>query len=377
LLLDSDVTGDEAGLGKGESVPVEIGLWQVDDEPLRLNALGMPTEARLEELIESDPTILGTPLLIIGRQVITGYGKIIDLLAVDADGVLNVLELKRDKTPRDVVAQALDYGLWLKDLAYADVTGVFKEYRKDGLEFEAAFQQRFDQPPPETLPSGHRMTIIASEVDAATERIVEYLVSEYQVPINVVFFRYFQDHGHQYLARTWLIDQAAVVAPKSSAASKAKEPWNERDWYVSYGEYPGGRAWEDARRYGFVSAGGGEWFSRTIRKPPVGARVFTHIPRSGYVGVGEVIGEAMPFNEATVEVQGIRRELADLPLEGSYTHDGGEEWVLPVRWDVARPRSEAFWRQGMFANQNSAAPMRNKFTLDALIREFGIGDTPN
>jgi hypothetical protein len=51
------------------------------------------------------------------------------------------------------------------------------------------------------------LTIIASAVNPATERIVEYLVNQYSVPVNVVFFRYFEDEGHRYLARTWLIDQ--------------------------------------------------------------------------------------------------------------------------------------------------------------------------
>jgi len=76
----------------------------------------MPTEARLEELVEAEPTILGQPLLIIGRQVVTSFGKVIDLLAVDADGILHVLELKKDKTPREVLAQILDYGSWVRSL---------------------------------------------------------------------------------------------------------------------------------------------------------------------------------------------------------------------------------------------------------------------
>ena len=47
-------------------MPVEMGLWRVDDKPVRLIPGSMPTEARLEELIEAEPTILGEPLLIIG-----------------------------------------------------------------------------------------------------------------------------------------------------------------------------------------------------------------------------------------------------------------------------------------------------------------------
>lgn len=236
-------------------MPVEMGLWRVDDRPVPLAPRGMPLEARLEELIEAEPAILGEPLLIIGRQVATSAGKLIDLLAVDSEGVLHVLELKKDKTPRDVVAQLLDYGSWVRGLSHEDVLRVFADYGKQGA-FEALFQERFDAPPPEELNTGHRLTIIASELDTSTERIVEYLAEEYAIPINVIFFRYFEDQGHQYLARTWLIDQDRAPEAAAGRGSKPRERWNGRDWYVSFGEHDGGRNWEDAKRHGFVSAGG-------------------------------------------------------------------------------------------------------------------------
>ena len=47
--------------------------------------------------------------MLIGRQVRTSFGGIIDLLAIAPDGSLVLIELKRDKTPREIVAQALDY----------------------------------------------------------------------------------------------------------------------------------------------------------------------------------------------------------------------------------------------------------------------------
>jgi RecB family endonuclease NucS len=52
----------------------------------------------LENLLARDPTLVGEPLLLVGRQVPTSYGGFIDLLAVDADGYVWVLELKRDRT---------------------------------------------------------------------------------------------------------------------------------------------------------------------------------------------------------------------------------------------------------------------------------------
>ena len=98
-------------------MPPEVGLWRVDgDLPIKVTPGGVPLESQLEVMIEADPTILGTSLLLIGRQVPTGYGKYIDLLAVDDEGALHILELKRDRIPREVVAQVLDYGSWVQTL---------------------------------------------------------------------------------------------------------------------------------------------------------------------------------------------------------------------------------------------------------------------
>jgi hypothetical protein len=360
-------------------MPLEVGLWRVDGgTPVRLTAKGVPLEQQLESMIEADPGILGTPLLLIGRQVPTDFGKFIDLLAVDDEGNLHVLELKRDKTPREVVAQALDYGSWVRDLSHDDVLDIFARYRDD-VAFEAEWTATFGGDPPEKLNDGHRLTIVAGDVDPATERIIEYL-SAFDVPLNVVFFRYFDDGDRAYLARTWLLDEARTP-PKKGGPQGTKEPWNEQDWYVSFGEESRIRSWEDARRYGFVSAGGGEWYSKTLRKLPVGGRVFVYIPGSGYVGVGVVTGEAMPFDEAVVTGDdGHVVKLADEPLEGSYHHqelpDGEDnlEYVVPVRWLNTRGREDAFKVTGLFANQNSATKLRNKFTLEQLTQAFGLGD---
>ena len=98
-------------------MPMEMGIWRIDGNTSRRLATTMlPTEAALEEYLACDPSLLGASLLVIGRQLRTPHGKYIDLLGMDSEGNLNVLELKRDKTPRDVVAQVLDYGAWVSTL---------------------------------------------------------------------------------------------------------------------------------------------------------------------------------------------------------------------------------------------------------------------
>ncbi len=51
-------------------MPVEMRMWRIDGErPRPLSVAVLPTEAALEDFLEQDPSLLGTPLLVIGRQV--------------------------------------------------------------------------------------------------------------------------------------------------------------------------------------------------------------------------------------------------------------------------------------------------------------------
>ena len=64
----------------------------------------------------------------IGRQVYTDFGKVMDLLCLDRVGDTVVVELKKGQTPRDTVAQALEYASWVKDLSHDRITEIADEY---------------------------------------------------------------------------------------------------------------------------------------------------------------------------------------------------------------------------------------------------------
>ncbi|MCM3658087.1 hypothetical protein M3147_12590 [Agromyces mediolanus] len=360
---------------------VEMGLWRAEGRTLsRIVPTSIGLESQLEGYIESDPSMLGEVLLIIGRQVATAYGGYIDLLALDETAAVHVIELKRDKTPRDVTAQALDYGSWVAGLGRADIQAIFEAY-KPGSALEEAFAECFNETLPEEVNGSQTFTIVAANVDAATERIVRFLNEGFGVPINVVFFRHFADNGATYLARTWLVEHEGqqAAAGVSARQTKTREPWNGSDWYVSFGEDGGVRQWADGLKYGFISGGGGKWFSQTLKNLPIDARIFVHIPKTGYVGVGTVVGEARRFDHTMVEVNGVATPLHTLPLAGSYRHDGDvedekAEWAVPIDWTHAVPREEAIWRNGMFANQNTAAKLRQKFTIEQVTEAFGLDD---
>lgn len=361
-------------------MPIEFGIWRVDDaEPTPVSFSTIGIEAELEDILKSNIDILGLDLLVVGRQVLTGFGKKIDLLSIDAEGDLHIIELKRAKTARDIVGQVLDYATWVTSLSYDDIVELYARHN-NADRFESAFADKFGAPPPEAINEQHHLVIVASELDPPTERIVDYLADEVGLLVNAIFFRYFEDAGHRYLARTWLVDPGKVEAQAARRASSrtAKEPWNGQDFYISFGEGEH-RHWDEARRFGFVSGGGAKWYSQSLKKLFPGARVFVHVPKRGYVGVGMVRGSATPVSEFMVDVEGVPTPILSAGIEAPKMGDGVDdpdtsEWLVPVDWTVTRPIEEAFWVAGLFANQNTAAKLRNRFTIETLTEEFDLDE---
>ena len=195
----------------------EMAIWRMTEAgPRQLPLLPLDLEERLEDMLAEDPGMSGIDLLIIGRQVRTAYGGYVDLLALDADGRVHVLELKRDRTPRDVVAQALDYGSWVQSLGVGDLEQIYLDHHDDQTDLGNAFAERFGNPLPDVVNADQQFTIIASELDPTSDRIVEFLAESYGVPINAVFFRHFRDNDRDYLARTWLLDPSEAATRSGS-----------------------------------------------------------------------------------------------------------------------------------------------------------------
>ena len=226
----------------------------------QVNPSVIASEDRLEGIVEQHSDILGLGrLLIIGRQVTTRAGKRIDLLMMDEKGDLHVIELKKDKTPRDVVAQALEYGFWAQDLSFEAVRDIYALHH-DGEDLSSDFTARFDTDLPDAINTAHHLVVVATGLDTSTEQIVEY-VRGYGVPINVLFFQYLREEEREYVARSWLGDPVESVTPVSR--SKKQEQWNGLDYFVAVGESEH-RSWDDMIRYGFVSAGHGEKYRKAM-----------------------------------------------------------------------------------------------------------------
>ena len=83
----------------------EIKTWEIVEGQLKLVSATLSEHGRtepydLETWIATHPSILREGLKIIGRQVMTRSGPL-DLLGIDHTGDLYVIELKRDRLPRE------------------------------------------------------------------------------------------------------------------------------------------------------------------------------------------------------------------------------------------------------------------------------------
>ena len=149
-------------------------------------------EAQLEEALEKNDHVVLAPdrVLFIGRQVATDLNKAIDLLAVDGRRRLVVIELKKDRTPRDMVAQALEYAAFVRHLTYDALNSMAVSYfSRSDLPWGSlaeAHQEVF----PDQIEEG--TSVISNDEWNKSQIIV--LVGQTIAPDIMAVSRYLRDH---------------------------------------------------------------------------------------------------------------------------------------------------------------------------------------
>lgn len=132
------------------------------------------SETDLEDYLEAYPSLTGKDLLMIGRQVRVA-GGIIDLLAIDSNGVIYIVELKLRAAGPSVVGQVLSYRRSIKRL---DREGIIRLAATGDPKTDLAgvFQRHFGLPLPKTLNESRVIMIIAESIRPQTaDSILELL----------------------------------------------------------------------------------------------------------------------------------------------------------------------------------------------------------
>lgn len=173
-----------------ESTMIETGRKEVDD---------------LEKWIKANPSILGEDILIIGEQVQTKKGPL-DFLGIDSAGNIIIIELKRDKLPREALAQAIDYA---SDISSWDVEELDREclkYTEQTL--EEYLKENFGDDEDRSINQFQKILLVGTGTEESLERMVEWLSDSYGMSVNVIILKYTKTKtGSEILARTMIISE--------------------------------------------------------------------------------------------------------------------------------------------------------------------------
>jgi hypothetical protein len=178
----------------------------------------------------------------------------------------------------------------------------------------------------------------------------------------------------------WLRDPTAIDAVEVAGTGESAE-WNG-EYYASFGHNPTHRNWEDAVKYGFISGGGGSWYSNTLQMLAPGARIWANVPGGvGYVGVGTVVEPVVRVDEFMVEDgSGHKIPITKALLKGTEIGKHADdpersEYLVRVKWIETVPLDKAVKEKGFFGNQNTVAkPTSPKwnYMVDRLKERFGV-----
>lgn len=171
-------------------------------------------EKHLEDWLEKNPWALAEePLLIVGRQTsaIQETGTVFpDLLALDAEGNLVIIELKKSQAPREVLAQILEYAAWATELSEDDIIAIAANYlgfASDQAEqlVDQRFQETFDVEARPKLKSRLRLFVAAEVIPPSVEKVSRFLRFQHSIDISCVAFSVFETGSNEVLVTTEML----------------------------------------------------------------------------------------------------------------------------------------------------------------------------
>ncbi len=129
--------------------------------------------------------------------------------------------------------------------------------------------------------------------------------------------------------------------------------------------------------FGFVSAGGGAWYSGPLNMLNVGDRIWVKAPRSGFVGVGRVTAKAVRANDFTLPTTDGDKPALDVLQGATYHREFAEdpdksEYFVQVKWLNTVPLEKGVQEIGLFGQQNTVASSPSDLAENPKILDFYV-----
>ena len=147
-------------------------------------------EDHIQAWVDAAPTVLndGQPMLTLGREIVTDHNSYIDNLYLDGNGVLVAAEMKRGRTPRDVLAQISEYAAYIDKLTWADIEAF--SLKRHGKPLDKAYSAIFGRPVTRTDKPEHRLMVVAEDFRPEIVETAAYHISR-GMPLALLQFTYY------------------------------------------------------------------------------------------------------------------------------------------------------------------------------------------
>jgi len=183
-------------------------------------------EFDLEVLLENNPEYFfeDSKILIIGRQVTTNLNTFIDLLGIDSSGNTVVIELKRDKTPRETLAQLLEYAFFIEKLDYSQLNDIFQDYSGEESTLEEYHQQYFKSgvDGKVSFNKSTKLIIVAQEISKEIRQTALFLRKK-GLDIYCASFKYFKTKNEeQIISLEFIVGEEEFIRKKVKTTSLPK-----------------------------------------------------------------------------------------------------------------------------------------------------------
>ena len=199
-----------------------------DGKLVEYQKIPVDKEEEIEDFIEKHPSILEKDMFIIGRQVETSQNYRIDLLGLDKEGNLIIIELKKDKTPRDVVSQILEYAVWAEKIQYEELNRIATtSHVTNHPSLMKKYEMEFDSVP-DFFNENQKLYIVSEKIDKKTEEVARYLKTR-AIDISCIELNFHESDG-QRLADTRVVvgNEKMIVEDYTSEGKKKKLTWEEK-----------------------------------------------------------------------------------------------------------------------------------------------------
>ena len=171
--------------------------------------ISFEAESHLEQLFENSPFGLNEDEYIfwIGKQPrVQSENRIIipDLLGVDTEGNLIIVEFKRERAPREVIAQLLVYAAWASKLSETEIIDIaeayFREHDVTASKFYDHFRDVFDIPDASEIPKLNkrlRMFVVAGDIPEEVAHVCRWLRTSHRLNITCIEVSLFQTDANE------------------------------------------------------------------------------------------------------------------------------------------------------------------------------------